>query len=91
MHTPDLFHWADRPAYAQLMWQTGQIKSLLNFLCVVHVLKQAAINADHTIRDEHLPPEDWEAHFIGTLGTILSDGTHNHHVVNFFTRRGIKY
>jgi len=69
----------------------SKIKSRDNRLAVDEIIDSARINANDTIRDERLPLSDWDHMFTATIGSILSEGRHNRHVVAFFTSRGISY
>ena len=68
-----------------------KIESRNNRDTVDEIIDSARVNADDTVRDERLPEADWDKFFTATLGTILSEGRHNHHVVAFFTKRGITF
>jgi hypothetical protein len=55
------------------------------------IIDSARINANDTVRDERLPLSDWDYMFTATIGSQLSTGQYNRHVVAFFTTRGITY
>lgn len=56
---------------------------------VAHVLEQARLNADQTIRDEAAAhPARWNAIFIGSAESLLCDG-YNSTAGAWFRRRGI--
>ncbi len=69
----------------------SKIKSRDNRRAVDAIIDSARINANDTVRDEHLPLTEWDRMFTATIGGILADGGHNHQVVKFFTTRGITY
>lgn len=77
--------------YDALNTDAAKIKSRDNRLAVDAIIDSARINANDTVRDEHLPLSDWDNMFTNTLASILSDGGHNRHVVAFFTTRGITF
>jgi hypothetical protein len=69
----------------------AKIKSRDNRLAVDAIIDSARINANDTVRDEHLALSEWDRVFTGTLEGILADGGHNRHVIAFFTTRGITF
>lgn len=77
--------------YDSLNADAAKIKSRDNRLAVDTIIDSARINANDTVRDEHMPLSAWDGMFTATLGSILSDGGHNRHVVAFFTARGITF
>lgn len=77
--------------YTALLADCSKIKSRDNRRAVDEILDSARINANDTVRDEHLPESEWDRRFVGTLEGILADGGHTHHVVAFFTARGITF
>lgn len=77
--------------YNSLNADAAKIKSLDNRHAVDAIIDSARINANDTIRDEHMPLSAWDGMFTNTLASILSDGGHNRHVVAFFTSREIKF
>lgn len=77
--------------YDALNADASKIKSRDNRLAVDAIIDSARINANDTVRDEHMPMSDWDHMFTATLASILSDGGHNRHVVAFFTTRGIRF
>lgn len=77
--------------YDALNADASKIKSRDNRNAVDAIIDSARINANDTVRDEHLPLSDWDNMFTNTLASILSDAGHNRHVVAFFTTRGITF
>ena len=77
--------------YAAFNAMASKIKSRDNRLAVDAIIDSARINANDTVRDEHLPESAWDGMFTATLASILSEGGHNRHVVGFFTTRGISF
>lgn len=77
--------------YDTLLADCRKIESRINRDAVDEIIDSARINANDTVRDEKLSLNDWDSMFTATLASILSEGGRNHHVVAFFTKRGITF
>jgi len=77
--------------YDKLIADCSNIESRSNRLAVDEIIDSARINANDTVRDEKLDLAEWDRLFTATLAGILSEGGRNHHVVAFFTKRGITF
>ena len=77
--------------YATLLAECKKIVSQKNRYLVDYIIDSARINADDTILEGNATESDWERLFIGTIGSQLSTGEYDRHVVGFFTKRGITY
>lgn len=77
--------------YDALNADAAKIKSRDNRMAVDAIIDSARINANDTVRDERLPLSDWDYMFTATIGSQLSSGQYNRHVVAFFTTRGITF
>ena len=77
--------------YETLLNDCKKITSRENQSLVDYIIDSARINADDTIIEGNAPESEWDRLFIGTIGSQLSTGEYNHHVVKFFTKRGINY
>jgi hypothetical protein len=81
----------DTKSYETLLADCKKITSQKNRYLVDYVIDSARINADDTILEGNATESDWERLFIGTIGSQLSTGEYNRHVVGFFIKRGVEY
>jgi hypothetical protein len=77
--------------YYKLLDDCKKINNQENRYAVDYIIDSARINADDTIIEGNATESDWDRLFVGTIGSQLSTGEYNHHVVKFFTNRGIEY
>jgi hypothetical protein len=77
--------------YETLLNDCKKITSRENQSLVDYIIDSARINADDTIIEGNASESEWDRLFIGTIGSQLSTGEYNHHVVKFFTKRNINY
>lgn len=83
--------------FTRLVNDANHIKSDFNRWQVNRIIESAVRNANDTVEDRDAPPSDWSRLFVDTIAGILSSplDSHgapiNHHVRNFFSRRGINY
>lgn len=77
--------------YYKLLDDCRNIKSRENRYTVDYIIDCGRVNADDTILEGNATESEWDRLFIGTIGSKLSTGEYNHHVVKFFTSRGIEY
>lgn len=70
-------------------WQDVKYLALENSQAVQYILEQAELNATQTIDEK--TDLTWDQLFYGSVGSILSTGYYNRHVVAFFHFRGITY
>jgi hypothetical protein len=78
-------------SYETLLADCKKITSQKNHYDVDAIIDNARVNADDTIRDGDAPESDWGYLFTATIGSQLSTGEYDRHVVGFFTKRGITY
>jgi hypothetical protein len=76
----------------KLYEDSRDIKNTANRWAVQAIINSGEVNAADTINDDKDRTEaDYEWLAIATIESCLASGEHNHHVVGFFTRRGITY
>ena len=68
-----------------------RIQSPTNRAFATRVIEQAALNAVHTIQDEHMDASSYESLFRGSVGVLICDAGVDKHVVAFFVKHGITY
>jgi hypothetical protein len=69
-----------------------KINSRANRHVAQDIIGSAYDNANATVYSEKSVTErEWDSIFTGSIGELLSTGEYNHHVVAFFTTRGITY
>ena len=78
-------------SYETLLTDCKKITSQKSRYDVDAIIDNARVNADDTIRDGDAPESDWEYLFTATIGSQLSTGEYDRHVVGFFTKRGITF
>ena len=78
-------------SYETLLTDCKKITSQKSRYDVDAIIDNARVNADDTIRDGDAPESDWGYLFTATIGSQLSTGEYDHHVVGFFTKRGITF
>lgn len=75
-----------------LFADSRKIQSRANRDAVQYIINCGEVNAADTIRDDKDRAEsDFEWLAIETIASCLSSGEYGHHVINFFTSRGVKY
>ena len=75
-----------------LFTASNKIKTRTNRDAIQYIINCGEVNAADTIRDDkERTQNDYEWLAISTIGSCLSTGEYNRHVVKFFTDRGIKY
>lgn len=73
-----------------LLAECKKIKNPDNRSVVDYLIGSGEGNANSTVFDEKAAPKsDWERIAIGTIGSLLSEGGYNRHVVGWFARRGV--
>ena len=77
--------------YYKLLDDCKKIASRENRDAVDYIIDSARINAEDTILEGNATESDWDRMFIGTIGSQLSTGEYNRHVLGFFTKRGVEY
>lgn len=75
-----------------LLAECKKIKNSDNRATVDYLINVGESNANSTVFDEKAAPEsDWERIAIGSIGSLLSEGGYNRHVVAWFANRGVTY